>query len=244
MNRDGVETIITDGVLQVRQPQTRWLSTGTNGGRVSADAAYNITVPDSWDETELQAYTDQRITTAGFDTTGPALLTGVAQRHARCATCGTVTAVITAGISNPAALPPRDSIADSGRDDNRIDTDTDRDHPGTINIILVTTRSLEPAGLATLLAGVAEAKAVTLHRQTGFSGTTSDAVIVGSDPAGEAAAFAGSATAVGRAARACVRDGLGAALDARYETTAMPESVVDADHGARTTATATISTPE
>ncbi len=151
--------------------------------------------------------------------------------------------MITAGISNPAALPPRDAVA-GGRDDSRTDSDTDCDHPGTINIILVTTRSLEPAGLATLLAGVAEAKVVTLYRQTGFSGTTSDAVIVGSDPAGEPAAFAGSATAVGRAARACVRDGLCAALDARYADTAMPESVADADHGTTTTATATISTPE
>ncbi|ERH00620.1 MAG: hypothetical protein J07HN6_02243 [Halonotius sp. J07HN6] len=152
--------------------------------------------------------------------------------------------MITAGISNPAVLPLRDTVADSGTDDSRTDSDTDRDHPGTINIILVTTRSLEPAGLATLLAGVAEAKAVTLYRQTSFSGTTSDAVIVGSDPAGEPAAFAGSATTVGRAARACVRDGLGAALDARYADTAMPESVADADHGTTTTATATISTPE
>ena len=240
---NGFETTIIEGVLQVRRPQTRWLSTGSNGGRVSADAAYNITVPDGWDETELEAYADQRITAAGFDTTGPALLTGVAQQHARCATCGPVTAVITAGISNPAALPPRDAVA-GDEDDSGTDSDPDHGHPGTINIILVTTRSLEPAGLATLLAGVAEAKAVTLHRQTGFSGTTSDAVIVGSDPAGEPAAFAGSATAVGRAARACVRDGLGAALDARYEDTEMPESVPDADHGTTTTATATVSKPD
>lgn len=95
-----------------------------------------------------------------------------------------------------------------------------------------------------MLAGIAETKAATLLRSTGFTGTTSDAVIVGSDPDGEPAQFAGSATPIGQAARACVRDGLTAAIAARYPDSNFPESVVDADHGATTTATATVSTPD
>jgi adenosylcobinamide hydrolase len=244
MDVDGFETTRSDDVLQILRPQTRWLSTGVTGGYVSADAAYNITVPDGWNETELRSYADQRTAAAGFDTTGPALLTGVAQRHARYATCEPVTAVITAGVSNPATLPPRADLENVETETTKPGSNTNSTHPGTINIILVTTRSLEPAALATLLAGVAEAKAVTLYQQTGFSGTTSDAVIVGSDPSGEPAAFTGAATAVGRAARACVRDGLSAALAARYADTELPDSVADAEHGVTTTATATISTPE
>jgi len=174
------------------------------------------------------------------------LLTGVAQQHARRAVLDPVEAVVTAGLSNPATLPPRDAVDTSTPTPEAGDTgrNVDHDHHGTINIIAGTTRALPPAALASLLAGVVEAKTATLSRRTGFSGTTSDAVIVGSDPDGEPARFVGSATAVGNAARACVRDGLTAALDARYPNEEHPESVDDADHGVETTATATVSTPQ
>jgi len=49
-------------------------------------------------------------------------------------------------------------------------------------------------------------------------GTTSDAVVVASDPDGDPATFSGSATRVGAATRACVREAVDAALDARYGT--------------------------
>lgn len=48
-------------------------------------------------------------------------------------------------------------------------------------------------------------------------GTTSDAVVVGADPDGAPAAFAGSATVVGDAARACVREEVLASLESRYD---------------------------
>jgi len=246
MDEGVFETTVTDGVLQARRPHTDWLSTGVDGGRQRADVAYNVTVPAGWEHTDLRAYIDRRVTTAGFDADGPALLTGVAQQHARRAVLDPVEAIVTAGLSNPATLPPRDaantltSTAEAGETGHN----AAHDHHGTINIIVGTTRALPPAALASLLAGVAEAKTATLTRRTGFTGTTSDAVIVGSDPGGEPARFAGSATAVGRAARACVRDGLTAALDTRYPDGEHPESVADADHGVETTATATVSTPQ
>jgi adenosylcobinamide hydrolase len=245
MDEGVFETTITDGVLQARRPHTDWLSTGVDGGRQHADAAYNVTVPTGWKETDLRAYIDRRGAAAGFDTDGPALLTGVAQRHARRAVLDPVEVIVTAGLSNPATLPPRDSIDTSTPTANAVDSDGDAGgyHHGTINIIVGTTRALPPAALASLLAGVAEAKTATLSRRTGFTGTTSDAVIVGSDPDGEPTRFVGSATTVGNAARACVRDGLIAALNARYPNEEHPESVADADHGIETTATATVSTP-
>jgi len=245
MDNGVFETMVTDGVRQVRRQHTDWLSTGVDGGRKRADEAYNITVPAGWNNTALDAYIEQRVTAAGFEGDGPALLTGVAQRHARRAVCGSVAALVTAGLSNPATLPAR-SDADSAAVaiEPEQAADDSPGHHGTINVILVTTRALSAATQASLLAGVAEAKAATLVTTTGFTGTTSDAVIVGSDPEGEPARFAGSATAVGQAARACVRDGLTAAIAARYPDREYPRSVADADHGTTTTATATVSTPE
>ena len=246
MDEGVFETTVADGVLQARRPNTDWLSTGVDGGRQRADVAYNVTVPAGWEHTDLRAYIDRRVATAGFDADGPALLTGVAQQHARRAVLDPVEAVVTAGLSNPATLPPGDAVDTSTPTAEFGETghNADHDHHGTINIIVGTTRALPPAALASLLAGVAEAKTATLSRRTGFTGTTSDAVIVGSDPDGEPARFVGSATAVGNAARACVRDGLIAALNARYPDDEYPESVGDADHGVETTATATVSTPQ
>ena len=238
------EITISDGALQAGRPDTDWLSTGVDGGRERADAAYNITVPSGWDDTDLSEYVARRTAAAGFETDGPALLTGVEQQHARRAVLDPVEALVTAGLSNPATLPPGDATESSTTTTADRTTPDATEHCGTINIIVGTTRALPPAALASLLAGVAEAKTATLSHRTDFTGTTSDAVIVGSDPAGEPAQFVGSATTVGQAARACVRDGLTAAVDARYPDGELPRSVADADYGAATTATATVSTPK
>ena len=227
------ESTVRSNIVQLRSPSTDWLSTGFDGGSRQADAAYNITVPEGWTETDLQAYVDTRLTEAKFDAAGPALLTGVDQRHARRAVLDPVEVVITAGVSNPATLPPavprETQPSEAGF------------RPGTINIIAGTRRALPAGALANLVAVVTEAKTATLLRLTGFSGTTSDAVIVGSDPTGEPARFSGSSTAVGRAARACVRDALTAALESRYDSEPIPDSVGDAEYGCATTAEADVS---
>jgi adenosylcobinamide hydrolase len=64
---------------------------------------------------------------------------------------------------------------------------------------------------------------------TGFTGTTTDAVAVGCEPGGDPAPFAGSATPVGRATRACVRRAVDAAVGARGS---VPDTVAGAEHGA------------
>jgi len=227
------ELTVRSNVCQLRTDPMTWLSTGFDGGTQKADAVYNITVPEGWRETELKTYADRRKADAGFDAVGPVLLTGVDQRHARQAILDPITVVVTAGVSNPSTLPP-------GNSDDPHPTDA-KLRPGTINIIAGTTRDLPAGALANLVAVVTEAKTATLLRLAGFSGTTSDAVIVGSDPAGERAQFSGSSTAVGRAARACVRDALTAALKSRYETETIPESVEDAAYGCATTVEATVS---
>jgi adenosylcobinamide hydrolase len=97
-------------------------------------------------------------------------------------------------------------------------------------------RALPDGALATLLGTAVEAKTATLRATTGFSGTTTDAVAVGCDPSGEPAEFAGSATAVGAAARVCVRDAVLASLDTAVDDP--PASVAEADHGVVTGGTA------
>jgi adenosylcobinamide hydrolase len=226
------ETTVEAGVCRLGHPGARWLATGFDGGYATADAAYNVSVPTGFDRTDLERYTADRLAAAGFDGDGPRLLTGVELQHARGGRHGCVTAVVTAGISNPAALPLEpDDVEDSDFDDRP---------PGTINILLCTTRALDDGTLATLLATVVEAKAATLQQVTGFSGTTTDAVAVGCDPSGDPADFAGSGTAVGGAARACVRDALVASLESRYAEKNRPETVADVEYGVRTTERAAV----
>ncbi|QLG63830.1 adenosylcobinamide amidohydrolase [Halorarum salinum] len=257
------EAAVRDGVCRLRRPGTRWLSTGANGGESVADAAYNVTVPDGWPETDLATYVRERRERAGFladgasdrapdrdgfraDSPTPALLTGVDQRHARRARSGPVEVVATAGLSNPASLPVvgfgtnRNSTRKSGDgDSNR------RDDPrlGTVNVVVGAARSLTPGALANLVAVAAEAKAATLLAAAGFPGTTTDAVVAGCDPDGERAAFSGSATVVGDAARICVRDAVLASLESRYsvEDRSVPDSVADAEYGTVADGTATVS---
>lgn len=226
-----------DGVLGLERPGTRWLSTGWDGGLLDTDAAFNVTVPEGWDRRDLDAYVDERLGEAGFERSSadPVLLTGVAQRHARGATCGPVTAVATVGLSNPAALP----MAPEG---GRLPGEPEL-VPGTVNVFVGTTRSLDDAALANIVSVATEAKTATLLDAVGFPGTTTDAVVAASDPDGDPAAFSGSATRVGAAARACVRDAVAASLDSRYHEDDPPESVEAARHGVSTDVEASVFDP-
>ena len=242
-----------DGVLQVSRPDTEWLSTGWNGGRCTADCAYNVSVPEGWDRTDLGVYVDDRLERAGFDpiaadATGPALLTGVDIDDARGARHGPVTAYATAGVSNPAALPMESDVDADARSDGVAGDAVEADREpgrGTVNVIVGTTQALAPGALANLIAVAAEAKAATLLAETGFPGTTTDAVVVGHDPSGPSADFSGSGTEVGAATRVCVRDAVRASLRAHYADTEMapPASVADATYGVSSDARAAVFCP-
>lgn len=223
-----------DGVLRLERQGTRWLSTGWDGGFLDADAAFNVTVPEGWNPGDLDAYVDERLGDVGFERpdAAPVLLTGVAQRHARGATCGPVTVVSTVGISNPAALPMAPEGGSLPRDPEPV--------PGTVNVVVATDRALDDAALANLVSVATEAKTATLLDAVEFPGTTTDAVVAACDPDGDPAPFSGSATRVGAAARACVREAVSASLRARYDEDEPPESVDEARHGVRTDAKATV----
>ncbi|NHN47956.1 adenosylcobinamide amidohydrolase [Halostella sp. JP-L12] len=230
------ETAVRDGVARLARPGARWLSTGFDGGERRADAAYNVTVPEGWDRTDLADYVAERRADAGFETDGPALLTGVSQRHARVARHGPAAAVATAGLSNPSPLFAS-AEADRGAEDP-----SGAPPAGTVNVFVGVERSLGPGALANLVAVAAEAKAATLSRETGFPGTTTDAVVAACDPDGDHARFSGSGTAVGSAAQACVREAVRASLDSRYaaEDETTPDSVADARHGVTPVAAADV----
>ncbi len=242
------ETDVEAGVLRFSRPGTRWLSTSWHGGFVESDAAFNVTVPEGFDRTDLDAYARERRHRAGFDPDGPTLLTGVSMRHARGARSGPIECVATAGVSNPATLPMQtDADADADTDgdtagSHSVDTD-DPPAPGTVNVLLGTDRSLDDGTLTTLLATVVEAKTATLLATTGFTGTTTDAVVVGSDPGGDSSPFAGSGTQIGSHARACVRDAVRASLESRYTDADLPSSVSDAEYGTATTIRASVYDP-
>ncbi|WP_247002323.1 adenosylcobinamide amidohydrolase [Halosolutus gelatinilyticus] len=236
VTEDAYEACCRAGVLRVRRPGTEWLSTGWSGGRIAADAAYNVSVPDGWGETDLGVYAADRLSGAGFDDAdgGPALFTGVDVADARGARCGPVTAYATAGLSNPAALPIEPS--DGTALDRAIEADETDPTVGTVNVLVGATRSLADGALANVIAVAAEAKAATLLAETGFPGTTTDAIVVGHDPTGERAAFSGSATEVGAATRACVRDAVRTSLRAHYAGADAdpPASVANAGYGVTT----------
>ncbi|MFD1570700.1 adenosylcobinamide amidohydrolase [Halorubrum laminariae] len=247
------DATVREGVLRLRRPGTRWLSTGWAGGRSRGDAVYNVSVPEGFDRTDLAAYRDERLARAGFTEkpcncetdravpadrdAPPTLFTGVAMEHARGARRGPVVAYATAGLSNPATLPmePEREATDSATHATAVDladaADSIPHGPGTVNLILGTTRRLAPGAAANLVAVAAESKAVTLLHTAGVPGTTSDAVVVGDDPTGESAAFSGSATPVGAAARVCVRDAVRASLRSRYPNDEFPGPPADAEHG-------------
>ncbi|MFT4947391.1 MAG: adenosylcobinamide hydrolase, partial [Natronomonas sp.] len=102
---------------------------------------------------------------------------------------------------------------------------------GTVNLLVGTARALPDGAHANLVSVVAEAKTATLLDIAGVTGTTTDAIVVGSATDGERAEFTGSATEVGAAARACVREAIRASFDARYVDSEPPESVDAARYG-------------
>lgn len=235
------EATAGDRRCSLARPGARWLATGWNGGYATADVACNLTVPADFDRTDLASYVSDRLDAAGLPDGGPALLTGVDAAHARGARAGTVTVVATAGLTNPAALPmePGASAVPAEQDGTADGDDRRAPPPGTVNVLVGTTRALDDGTLAELLATAVEAKTATLVATTGFTGTTSDAVAVGTDRAGDPAAFAGSDTAVGAATRACVRDAVRASLAAgEAGERSVPASVTDAEHGTVTTTVA------
>lgn len=235
---------VSAGVCRLALPEGRWLSTGWNGGYRDSDAAYNVTVPEPFERQDLDAFAARRRREAGYDSPGPTCFTGVDMSHARLARAEGVVVCATAGVSNPATLPLVGEHGAVPGSHDRSTAATDDEPPvGTINLLVGSNTHLSAGGLASLLATATEAKTATVKRVTGFTGTTSDAVVVGCPRGGKAGNYAGSATAVGDATRRCVRDAIVASLTSRYPEGNWPQSVSAAKHGVRTTGPTTVEDP-
>lgn len=223
------EQTIRDAVLQVKRPGTHWFSTGWNGGFWNAPVGYSISVPDSWESRDIGAYVQQRREQAGFERSGPTLLTAVNFSHLRGARHNSVEVYATVGLSNPASLPvDLNSSNSSGM------PHSNGYQPGTVNIIVCTNVSLDEGALANLLTVAVEAKTATLLQLSGFPGTTTDAVLIGINPTGPSSEFSGSGTPIGASTRACVRDALKASFASQYADTQVPASVEAAPYGVST----------
>lgn len=182
-----------------------------------------MTVPEEWNRTDLEVYVTERRARAGFETAGPGLLTGVEMDHAAAAELDGVRAIATVGLSNPATLP----LKPNGNRPDGLES-RGQGNPGTVNLVVRTDRRLSEGTLATLLGVVVEAKTSTLESLVGFSGTTSDAVAVGTARKGNPCEFAGSATPVGDATRAAVRRAIKGSFTSRYDD---PDAITAADSG-------------
>lgn len=238
------ETTVRAGVCRLRLPGGRWLATGHAGGYRRADRAVNVTVSSDFDRRDLADYVAERCDRAGFDARGPALLTAVDQENARGARSGPVTVVATAGLSNPASLPIAGQPAEASHGEDHEAPASDSHPPvGTVNLLVATSAALADGGLAGCLATAVEAKTATLQTLTGFTGTTSDAVAVGTDPDGGGTTYVGSSTDIGRNVRAAVRDAIRASLGATYDDGDPPRTVGEADHGSVTRREATVFAP-
>jgi len=101
-----------------------------------------------------------------------------------------VTAIVTGGVSNPATAGD----------------DLTHTPVGTINIVVLTNAKLVGGSMVNAVQTATEAKTVALHAldvrsrfsKRAASGTTSDAVVVGSTQRGEATTYAGTATRLGK----------------------------------------------
>jgi len=115
-----------------------------------------------------------------------------------------IAAVVTAGLSNPAApgLSPPAALL-----------------PGTINMVLLVDAQLTPAAMVNAVITATETKAHLLlehgvHTPEGYpaTGTSSDALVVACTGRGDALAYAGPATRVGWLIGRAVRQALGEAF--------------------------------
>jgi len=88
-----------------------------------------------------------------------------------------------------------------------------------------------------------EAKTATLLGETGFTGTTTDAVVAACDPSGEPAPFSGARPgSAPRRGRPC--EAVTASVESRYSDETVADSVADAEYGVRTDVRADVFVPD
>ncbi len=222
------ETTGRDSVCQIRREGARWLSTAWDGGYRTADAVYNVTVPEGFERTDLDAYRAERLSGAGF-AVGPTLLTVFTWNTPACPER------VGVGAGDSGSLEPR-RVADVGSGDSRrlrrdcVESGGRPDwRPGTAISSSVSTgrwtrarwRRCSPPPSRRGCDAARRGKRPRNHIGRGHRRLC---------PERRARLFAGSATELGAATRVCVRDAIRASLAARYGGDALP-TVDGAEYG-------------
>ncbi|MHC1625878.1 MAG: adenosylcobinamide amidohydrolase [Methanoculleaceae archaeon] len=166
----------------------RAVSTGVGGGMADVRTIFNHTVPPGWDHKDPARYLELIVAREGFGPEFFGLLTAVDMRHLCIMQIDGITAFVTAGVTNP-------DPAEGGAH--------------TINIIVTSREALSPAAMVEAIITATEAKADAL-RSMGydFSGTTTDAVIIGHEGESPVHQYAGSLTEAGSRIRLAVIEGV------------------------------------
>ncbi|MFX1520204.1 MAG: adenosylcobinamide amidohydrolase [Promethearchaeota archaeon] len=208
---DGIFAEIRENAIIVHSDLTlKVLSSAVlNGGLIQSQNILNYQVPLDYSHKDPKMDLKRISDALGLKNPVIGLMTGVNIRNvsiknemsSSISTC----AVITAGLSNPAAAGDYISIEDIG----------------TINIIVLIDGNLTDSALVDAVKTITEAKTLVLHEldiRSPYSdhfatGTTSDAVVVACTGQGEILEYAGTATELGYLIANCVKKALRNALE-------------------------------
>jgi adenosylcobinamide hydrolase len=188
-----VEYEILDRALVVRG-NFEALSSGVDGGRRAVKNILNIQVPHDFSHDDPKSYIEGMATSMTLERDYLALLTAVEIRNVRILSDACVTVFVTAGLTNPSSF-------------------------GTINIIIISSKTLSEGAIAGTIITATEAKTRALiDKGLQFTGTTSDAIVVAyeSSSEGEPILYSGPATPFGSRVAKLVRVGVKEALKAYY----------------------------
>jgi adenosylcobinamide hydrolase len=188
-----VEYAILDRIL-VLKGNFEALSSGVDGGRRAVNNILNIQVPHDFSHDDPKSYIEGVAASMTLEGDYVALLTAVEMKNVRILHDACVTVFVTAGLTNPSSF-------------------------GTINIIIISSKSLSEGAIAGTIITATEAKARALiDKGLQFTGTTSDAIVVAYEKSseGKPILYSGPATPFGSRVAKLVRLGVKEALKAHY----------------------------
>jgi adenosylcobinamide hydrolase len=188
-----VEYEIVDQVLMLKG-NFEALSSGVDGGRRTIQNILNIQVSHDFSHDNPERYIEGVAASMKLDGKYVALLTAVEMKNVRILSDACATVFVTAGLTNPSSF-------------------------GTINIIVISSKTLSEGAIAGTIITATEAKTRALiDKGLQFTGTTSDAIVIAYENSGqgEPILYSGLVTPFGSRVAKLVRLGVKEALKAHY----------------------------
>lgn len=239
--RHSVEVVRAAGfpvaVVRFAEPMEVLASTVRNGGMTVSDTLAVMQVPKSYDCSSPEGDLDRAVRELGLPDRTVGFMTAaeieyvLAEASAEHQGWG-ADAVVTAGLSNQVVAG---DLLEGWEERSRLSMERSRalTHPGTINVIAVSSAALTDSAKVNAVIAATEAKTAALndlgYRETG---TTSDAVAVVSPVRPERAAYAGTGFPLGIALARAVRGAVRRSLIKRGDfPVSMPEAEREALRG-------------